>query len=176
MSIASRFDLKEAQPDKDENRNRSGIRVAISGLDAQQDGEYLLFEDMSVPQTLQIDEKPMYMGLRKIQHQLPFAIELIDFEKQVHPGTGMARSYKSVVNLIEGRAKRRLIISMNEPLRTQDYTLYQSSFSQVEGRETSVLTVVKNAGRVFPYISSIIICIGILIHLVLHIPTLIRRA
>lgn len=173
--MALRFEIKDRPLDKDEHNNRAGTRIRISGLDSQQDGEYLLLEDMGVPQTLQVDGHIFYITLRKIHHQLPFSIELIDFEKQVHPGTGMARSYQSVVNIIEGGAKRKVTISMNKPLRSHDYTLYQASFSQVDGRETSVLTVVKNAGRVFPYISSIIICIGILIHLVIQIPNLMKR-
>ena len=32
-------------------------------------------------------------------------------------------------------------------------------------KETTVLATVKNYGRMFPYISSIIMCIGILVHL-----------
>jgi cytochrome c biogenesis protein ResB len=174
--MAQRFEFKNSPLDADDNKNRAGIQVLISGLDAEQDGEYLLYEYMEVPQSLRIDGKPLFMGLRKKHYQLPFEIELLDFEKQVHPGTGMARSYKSDVHVVKDGSKRKVTISMNKPLRTEGYTLYQASFSQMEGRETSVLTVVQNVGRLFPYISSIIICIGILIHLVLQLPTLIRRA
>ena len=56
---------------------------------------------------------------------------------------------------------------MNEPLRYKGYTLYQSSFIQGGGKETTVLSVVHNMGRMFPYISSIIICIGIVVHLLI---------
>ncbi len=47
---------------------------------------------------------------------------------------------------------------------------YQSSFLENKFSDISVLAVVKNYGRLFPYISSIIMCIGILIHLILKIP------
>ena len=54
---------------------------------------------------------------------------------------------------------------MNEPLRHYDYTFYQASFIEEGDKETTVLATVKNYGRMFPYISSIIMCIGILVHL-----------
>jgi len=64
---------------------------------------------------------------------------------------------------------------MNEPLRYKGYTFYQASFSQSESGETSILAVVKNYGRLFPYISSIIMSIGLLIHLLIKLPKLIRK-
>ena len=54
---------------------------------------------------------------------------------------------------------------MNEPLRHYDYTFYQASFIEDGDQQTTVLATVKNYGRMFPYISSIIMCIGILLHM-----------
>ena len=67
----------------------------------------------------------------------------------------------------------RNLIQMNDPLRYRGYTFYQASFMQGE-TETTILAVVKNVGRLFPYISSIIMCIGLLIHLVLASPKLFK--
>ncbi|MCC7260292.1 MAG: hypothetical protein IT567_04595, partial [Alphaproteobacteria bacterium] len=52
---------------------------------------------------------------------------------------------------------------------------YQSSFIAHEGTVSTVLAVVNNAGRLFPYISSIIMCIGLLIHLAQRLPLLVAR-
>ena len=174
--VAKRFDLHEMPLSAEENKNRAGIRLNVSGLSPDQDGIYALYEYMEVPQSFRVGSDVYHLGLRKKTYVLPFEIELLDFERQVHPGTNTPRSFKSDVNVVRGEVKRHVTISMNKPLRTDGYTLYQSSFSQQEGKETSILAVVENKGRMFPYISSIIICIGILIHLVLHIPQLIRRA
>jgi hypothetical protein len=173
---AKRFDLKSIPLFPEEHKNRAGVKVKITGAGESLDGNYLLYEYMEVPQSLRVKDALYYVGLRKKTYPLPFDIELLDFERQVHPGTNTPRSFKSDVHVVRGASKRKVTISMNKPLRTEGYTLYQSSFSQQQGKETSVLAVVENKGRLFPYISSIIICIGILIHLVLHIPTLIRRA
>ena len=64
---------------------------------------------------------------------------------------------------------------MNEPLRYKGYTFYQSSFIETPDGETSVLAAVKNYGRMFPYISSIIMCIGLLIHLFMKLPALFNK-
>lgn len=172
---AKRFKITDRKREMQEEMNQSGVMVKVSGLDEEQNGTYLIYEFMQVPQTLDVDGKTVYLILRHKRYPLDFAIECIDFEKQVHSGTAMARSYQSVVNVIRDDAKRKVVISMNNPLRTDGYTFYQSSFSQMEGKETTVLAVVRNVGRLFPYISSIVICIGILIHLLIQLPLLLKK-
>jgi hypothetical protein len=58
---------------------------------------------------------------------------------------------------------------MNEPLRYKGYTFYQSSFSLRPDGEYSVLSVVRNKGRVFPYLASLLIFAGLLLHLVIRL-------
>jgi hypothetical protein len=65
---------------------------------------------------------------------------------------------------------------MNEPLRHKGYTFFQSSFIEGPDSETSVFAVVKNYGRLFPYISSIIMCVGLLFHLSQKLPDLFRKS
>ena len=65
---------------------------------------------------------------------------------------------------------------MNAPLRYKGYTLYQASFAELQdGREATVLAVVQNYGRLFPYISSIIMCIGVLLQMIIRIPGLMKK-
>ena len=93
----------------------------------------------------------------------------------MHPGTGIAKSYSSDINLIEDGISKRMLIKMNEPLRHRGYTFYQASFIESADGETTVLAAVKNYGRLFPYISSIIMCIGLLIHLTMKLPDLFKK-
>ena len=83
----------------------------------------------------------------------------------MHPGTNVAKSFSSQINLIENDVSRKVLIEMNAPLRHSTYTFYQASFIEEGDKQTSVLATVKNYGRMFPYISSIIMCIGILLHM-----------
>ncbi len=105
---------------------------------------------------------------------LPFSVELIDFEKKMHPGTNKAKSYSSAVKITDGDVQWQTVISMNEPLRYKGYTFFQSSFIIDGEQEFSVLNVVENIGWLFPYISSTIMCFGLLLHIFLRLPKLMR--
>ena len=122
-----------------------------------------------------INDQIFHSEYRRERTYVPFNIELIDFEKIMHPGTNVAKSFSSDVNLIENDIPRRTLIKMNEPLRHKGYTFFQASFIDDSDVETTVLATVKNYGRLFPYISSIIMSIGLLIHLLLMIPKMVRR-
>ena len=80
------------------------------------------------------------------------------------------------INLIENNLPRRVLIQMNEPLRHSGYTFFQSSFIEGLDIDTTVLAVVKNYGRLFPYISSIIMSIGLLLHLLINLPKLFKKS
>jgi len=169
--FGQRFQARELPDDKSHERNMFGLVMAVSGFGDSIDGKYLLVEYMN---------EPTFLGaaqcvIRKERTYLPFEIELLDFEKKLHPGTNMPKSYKSVVNLLEDGQSRRVVIQMNEPLRHHGYTFFQSSFIEGRGPDSTVLSAVKNYGRQFPYISSIIMCIGLLIHLIQLVPGLMKR-
>ena len=173
-AFAAEYELQPLAQELEHERNRAGLTLRLTGA-GPEDGQYLFLQDMNVPQALRVGDRTFQIELRGRQYELPFTIELLDFQKKVHPGTGMAKAFSSSVNLIDGGVTRPVLIQMNEPLRHQGFTLYQSSYIQGRGPETTVLAVVANEGRLFPYISSIVICIGLLIHLVLQIPRLIGR-
>ena len=167
-------ELVGAPVEPEDERNTRGLLLRVSGAGEKADGLWAVFEHQTQPQTISTRDGDRTLILRRERTYLPFAIELLDFEKQLHPGTGMARSYRSVVNLVQNDTKRRVVIQMNEPLRTYGYTFYQSSFIEGPDSETTVLAAVKNVGRTLPYISSLVMCLGLLIHLVVKVPTLIR--
>ncbi len=172
--VAQRFEMKSIPIDPEYERNQASMLVDVTGLGDGVDGTYLFFENSPVPQSFTMNGKSYVVGIRKKQYPLDFSIELIDFQRTVHPGTQTPKTYKSIVNLIDG-GKRRSLIEMNEPLRHKGYTFYQASFSEGGEKDLTVLAVVKNYGRMFPYISSIVICIGMFIHLLLQIPRLIAK-
>ena len=169
------FMLRELAPLKEENMNRPGIVFRLSNSGNLEDGIYGLFLGHTIPQTITIGGREYIIVFRRQRTYLPFSIELIDFKKIMHPGTGIAKSYSSDINLLESGLSKHILIHMNHPLRHHGYTFYQSSFIESPDGETTVLAVVKNYGRLFPYISSIIMCIGLLIHLVMKLPNLFKK-
>jgi ABC-type transport system involved in cytochrome c biogenesis permease subunit len=174
QGFARNFDLLSATEAKESEQNQGGVILRIKGAGPDKDGIYAVFEDMAIQQTVDAHGQTYLMEIRRARTYLPFKLQLIQFEKKLYAGTGMAKSYKSEVNLLDGGISQRAVIQMNEPLRHKGYTFYQSSFIENPSGDTTILTVVKNAGRTFPYISSIIMCIGLLIHLIIQSPKLLR--
>ena len=170
------FMLNELIPEKEDNWNRPGLIYQINNTGTRADGMYGIFLGQSVSQTVSINDKDFTIILRRKRTYLPFSIELLDFKKILHPGTDIPKSFSSEINLIENGAVRKVLIQMNEPLRHKGYTFFQSSFIEGPDSETTVLATVKNYGRLFPYISSIIMCIGLLFHLSQKLPDLFRKS
>lgn len=167
----------EELPGDSKDQNMRGVEVEISGLSADQNGTYIFIAHPEwKPAILTADDGKTYeVSLRAKHHQLPFSIYLKDFEKLDHAGTSMARAYSSKVKVTQDESTEDVKIYMNHPLRRNGYTLYQASFSQ-RGIETTVLQVVYNKGQLMPYISIVVITIGLFVHCFMQVPRLIVAA
>ena len=166
--MAKNFILQQLPSNKEYEKNISGVIYKIINSESS-NGIYINYIGQPITQTLTDKNKDYMLFLRRQRTYLPFELELVDFEKVMHPGTNIAKSYSSLVNLIENNVPRKILISMNEPLRHRGYTFYQASFIEEGFKQTTVLATVKNHGRLFPYISTIIMCIGILYHMLFMI-------
>ena len=108
----------------------------------------------------------LHLVFRNSDHDpLPFTIRLDKFTRENYPGEEMAKSYASDIRVIDGPADWPYRIEMNKPLRYKGYTFYQSSFEQTPNKNATVLAVVENKGRIFPYIGTALIAAGLLLHL-----------
>lgn len=117
------------------------------------------------------------INFRSQRTELPFKIKLNKFDAEFYPESNIAKSYSSNVALSSDHNNMlwQGTISMNNPLRYKGYTFYQSSYYVNNNEITSVLAVVFNIGQSFPYIASIVLCIGILVHLTQRLPKLIKK-
>jgi len=93
--------------------------------------------------------------------ELPFSIFLQKFEKVDYPGTETPMSFQSTVQ-VNGQGNP-IVIKMNEPLKIDGYTLYQSSYETGMGPTASIFSVNKDPGRPVKYVGSLILCLGIVI-------------
>ena len=173
--LAQNFTLKRIPNEKETEINRTGITFRVTGADDSVNGIYSIFLAQQIPQTISSNGKEFTVAIRRERTHLPFSLKLDDFKKVMHPGTDVAKSYSSDVVLIDKDISRPVLIRMNEPLRYMNYTFYQSSFNEGPDVDTTILAVVKNYGRLFPYISSLTISLGILVHMILKFPVLFRR-
>jgi ABC-type transport system involved in cytochrome c biogenesis permease subunit len=172
---ARNFDIAPAPPEKDDEANRSALQFRISGASNDQNGVYFSTDFIDVSPSITVGDKTYSIALRKKRTSLPFEIQLVEFQKTVYPGTNIAKNYQSEVILRENGTEWRSLIKMNAPLRYRGYTFFQSSFIEDNGKEATVLAVVKNMGRMFPYISSIVMCLGLLVHLFAQLPKLVSK-
>ena len=173
--FAKMFLINEKPLEKEDYRNQAGLIFNISGAGSAVDGHYAIFESMTIPQELKTDHGEYTLEIRRTQTKLPFTLKLLEFNKLNYPSTDMAKGYRSFVELTDGGITQKNLIQMNEPLRYKGYILFQSSFSESPDGKVSVFAVVKNMGAMFPYISSIIMCFGLLIHLISKLPALISK-
>lgn len=150
--------------DKEPEKNLPGGIFEIQTNDGQ-NISLLLYGGEIQPAQIKADDKLFNFALRRKCYELPFTLTLKDFIMEKHPGTEVARSYESKVEVEHNGLSRDVRIYMNNPLRYKNFTLYQASYSIDElGREHSTLAVVKNAGRFLPYIASLITFAGLVVH------------
>ena len=138
------------------------LRIKVPGEESR---EMMLFGGQENPNLFIVNGKKVWITLRKERHPLPFSIRLLDVKRENYPGTGVAKSYQSDVEVTEDRMTRHVLIYMNHPLHHKDFVFYQASyFEDAQGNKSSVFAVVENKGRMLPYISSAMIFSGMLIH------------
>ncbi len=164
--VALNFVLQDIPSTAQIEDNRAGLTFNITGT-AHSDGRYAIFQEMPLPEIITVNNKRYWLTIRHTRTRLPFAIQLQYFKEDIYPGTDKPRAYQSDVIINDNGIMWPSRIKMNEPLRYKGYTFYQSSFQRGDGRRTAtVLSVVKNAGRLFPYLAGLIIAAGFVIHLV----------
>ena len=157
---------KASAINKEENFSGLTIDVAIDN-NLEDSGTYILLEDF--PQHLTFGN--IELIITRVEQALPFSIQLTDFKKIDYPGTNKASDFQSEFTVNDNDITWPASIQMNQPYRYKGFTIYQSSFDEIEGKEISVFNIVDNKGRFFPYISSLIILIGLGLHLSIRIYT-----
>ncbi|PIZ30179.1 MAG: hypothetical protein COY40_05210 [Alphaproteobacteria bacterium CG_4_10_14_0_8_um_filter_53_9] len=100
---------------------------------------------------------------------LPFTVTVHTFHHVNHPGTTIPAYFASDVTVTPEDPSSPPFstrIEMNDPLRTQGYTLYQASYILMEGEPPiSILSVVKDRTRLLPWLATGVIGLGLLLHL-----------
>lgn len=163
-SMARGMALSPAKPELNDEENVSGLTFRISGLDAASNGTYILFEG-GPPAKLAAGDRFFELAYGKSQRSLPFTVELVDFVRVNYPGTDSAKAFYSDVVIHDGALSWPARIEMNAPLRYRGYTLYQSAFIDDGERQMTVLAVGKDAGQFIPYLGTLVLAFGLLLHL-----------
>lgn len=110
------------------------------------------------------------LALRFRRNLKPFAFELKNVVLEQYTGTAIPKDYSSYVRIMDedGTTLQEGRIWMNSPMRFRGETFYQSDYRSAKesgmGVERSVLQVVTNAGWLIPYVSCVLVGLGMLAH------------
>ncbi|MEM7203989.1 MAG: cytochrome c biogenesis protein ResB [Planctomycetota bacterium] len=168
----------EPRPDAVEaEQNLAGVYATAVEPGGEQRHEALLWGFESSPSssywapfTFEIDGERWALDLRQKRFALPFSIQVDDFRAEFHPRTMIASTYESSITKYEGDVVQPQIIRMNEPLRHDDYVMYQSSYGPSNARPGqrmyTVFAVVRNPSDQWPKWACWVIFIGLAIHFV----------
>jgi len=166
--------MEPRKPEKESPANAPGV-IATLHTEGQEDRDILLYGLERNPLALTLGGERVFLQLRRRNYPLDFSITLRDFIRTLHPGTETPKSFESDVTLNHHGASRDLKIWMNNPLRHEGYTFFQASFSMDQTGEFSTFAVVTNPGRLLPYISSLMVFGGMLLHFMIHFLGYVRR-
>ena len=138
-------------------------------------GTWLVSDAMAAPQEFDLDGRHWSLELRAARYYKPYSLKLEKFTHEVYPGTQIAKNFSSTVTIddAEHNEHRQVVIYMNHPLRYLGDTYYQSGFEP--DNSGTVLQVVRNPSYQAPYISCVIVSLGLLIQFTLHLTGFARR-
>jgi len=166
--------MEPRKPEKEAPQNAPGV-IATLHTEGQEDRDILLYGLERNPLALTLGGERVFLQLRRRNYPLDFSITLKDFIRTLHPGTETPKSFESYATLNHHGGSRDIKIWMNNPLRYEGYTFFQASFSIDNSGEHSTFAVVTNPGRLLPYISSLMVFGGMLLHFVLHFLGYVKR-
>lgn len=156
------------RPKKDNQAAFSAAWVELVGPQGSL-GTWLVSSELDETQSFNFEGKPYTLEMRPRQFRKDFSLTLLDFRFDRYPGTQVARNYSSLVRLNDAarNENRETLIYMNHPLRHGGYTFYQHSFEQ--GETTSILQVVQNPSWLLPYISCVMVGLGMMVQFGIHL-------
>jgi hypothetical protein len=138
-------------------------------------GVWLVSSQLGAPQAFTHEGHTYQLVLRERREYLPYALTLKKFSHDVYPGTDTPRNFSSLVRLVNPRTgeDRDVLIRMNQPLRYGGKTFYQASFGKND--QLSILQVVENPGWLLPYVSCVLVALGLLAHFGISLSRWVKR-
>lgn len=138
-------------------------------------GTWLVSVALGAPQSFIHEGHTYLLSMRLRRQYLPYAFTLKQFRHDVYPGTDIPKNFSSLVQVVNPSQKesREVLIYMNQPLRYEGKTFYQASFGKND--TLSVLQVVENPGWLLPYVSCVLVSLGLLVHFAIVLRRSLKR-
>jgi len=146
--------------DEEIDRSAAFVEPVVAG---QSMGTWLVSNGLGKDQSFSAGGRTYSIVMRNLREYLPYAVTLKRFRHDVYTGTDIPKNFSSLVRIDNpSRGESRdVLIYMNQPLRYEGKTFYQASFGKND--TLSVLQVVENPGWRLPYISCVLVVVGLLV-------------
>ncbi len=169
---------------KQDERNLPGAVIELVALNGGSLGSFMLAAQggpavpgrlLVLPHEVTHAGKTWKVILRFKREYKPFTLTLLEFKHDVYTGTDIPKNFSSRVRLTspDSQDNQEALIYMNNPFRYAGLTFYQASFERDETGATNdkvtVLQVVRNPSRHLPYISCILMGLGLLVQFGIHL-------
>ncbi len=128
------------------------------------------------PQTFQHAGRTYELALRPVRYYKSYTVKLLDFTHARYKGTDIPKDFSSRIHLSDPgeNVERDVLIYMNNPLRYGGETYYQGGFEP--GDTVSILQVVKNPAWLTPYLSCILVGVGLLVQFGMHLTGFLKKS
>jgi ABC-type transport system involved in cytochrome c biogenesis permease subunit len=139
-------------------------------------GTWLVSTLASAAQPFTWQDRQYEVALRAMRHYQPFWITLLDLRHDVYKGTDIPRNFSSRVRIQNPQTAedREVLIYMNNPLRYHGETYCQYQMEKTS--DLSVLQVVRNPSWLTPYLSCVLIGLGLVVQFMTHLVRFIRKS
>jgi len=164
MGVGAAVNIVERPRTANENELNLTSVLVEPVVGGQSYGVWLVSLALGAPQSFIHEGHTYALTMRAQRSYLPYSLTLKKFSHDVYAGTQIAKNFSSLVHLTNPLRfeERDVLIYMNQPLRYDHKAFYQSSFGK--GDTLTVLQVVENPGWLLPYISCVLVTLGLLVH------------
>jgi hypothetical protein len=167
--LADTFVTPGAPVTDSEHRDAPGVVVELVGPQGSL-GTWLLWSLVNSPESFSVDGKSYELSFRFKRYYEPFRIGLVKFNHDKYAGTPIPKNFSSRLRVVNPSRNedREVLIRMNEPLRYAGTTYYQGGFDEHDPH-VSILQVVTNPGWLTPYLSCILVGVGLMVQFMMHL-------
>lgn len=137
-------------------------------------GTWLVSSYLEDAQPIAVGDKSYFVTLRFTRFYKPFSLELLKFTHEIYKGTDIPKNFASRVRIDNPNTgeNREVLIYMNNPLRYNGETYYQSGFApdnDARVNKVTILQVVRNPGWLTPYFACGLVALGLVWQFMMHL-------
>jgi hypothetical protein len=175
MGVGAGVMVQALQPVHSDDRSNVPAAVVEPVAGGRSYGFWLVSGQLGAPQQFIHEGRTYSLAMRPRRQYLPYSMTLKKFSHDVYEGTTIPKNFSSLVHLSNpGKGESRdVLIFMNQPLRYGGKAFYQASFGKND--TLSILQVVENPGWLLPYISCVLVGLGLMVHFGISLRRALRR-